>query len=294
MIFNIQRFSIHDGSGVRTIIFYKGCPLQCTWCSNPESQSFTASLMYDNRNCKNFEDCLHIENHAITSVDKGIEINWKKIVNIEKFRNVCASKALTISGENKSVAELLVEIEKDTPFYKNEGGVTLSGGEPLAQGDDLIQLLDELKRKQINIALETSLYVSWDKVERCLDLIDTFLVDLKHTDKLKFQHQTGGNLDLVINNLKNLTKIKNNVIIRVPVIPSFNHTMDEMKQIIDAVVALNLKEIHFLPFHNLGMEKYKMLAMDYSFGNIPSVKDSELTEYIKYAQSKGLITKIGG
>jgi pyruvate formate lyase activating enzyme len=294
MIFNIQRFSIHDGSGVRTIIFYKGCPLQCEWCSNPESQSFTASLMYDNRNCKNFEDCLNIENNAIYASSQGVEINRKKIVNIEKYRNVCASKALTVSGVDKSVAELLYEIEKDAPFYQNEGGITLSGGEPLSQGNDLVQLLKELKRKQINVAIETSLYVKWEKVESCLDLVDTFLVDLKHTDKHKFEAQTKGNLDLVMSNLINLTKIKNNVIIRVPVIPGFNHTFDEMKQIIELVVSLHVKEIHFLPYHILGIEKYKMLSMDYIFGNKPSVKDSELTEYINYARSKGLITKIGG
>jgi len=294
MIFNIQRFSIHDGSGIRTIIFYKGCPLQCAWCSNPESQSFTASLMYDSRNCKNFEDCLKIENDAIYANSQGIEIDRKKIVNIEKYRNICAAKALTVSGEDKSVAELIIEVEKDAPFYQNEGGVTLSGGEPLSQGADLIKLLQELKRKQIDVAIETSLYVTWDIIERCLDLVGTFLVDLKHTNKEKFQLQTKGNLDLVMSNLSNLTKRKNNIIIRIPIIPGFNHTFSELKPIIDTVVALKVKEIHFLPYHKLGIEKYNMLSMEYVFGNKPSVQDSELTEYINYARLKGLTAKIGG
>jgi pyruvate formate lyase activating enzyme len=250
--------------------------------------------MYDSRNCKNFEDCISIDNKLIKHGSDGIEINHSLIKNAEKYRNVCASKALTVSGEEKSVAELLSEIEKDAPFYQNEGGVTLSGGEPLSQGEDLVHLLQELKEKRIDVAIETSLHVSWDKIERCLDFVGTFLVDLKHTDKQKFQNQTNGNLDLVMSNLINLTKAKNNVIIRVPVVPGFNHKFDEMKQIIDLVVKLHVKEIHFLPYHTFGIEKYKMLSMDYAFGYAPSVKDSELTEYIDYARSRGLITKIGG
>ncbi|MEN8116434.1 MAG: 4Fe-4S cluster-binding domain-containing protein, partial [Bacteroidota bacterium] len=112
MIFNIQRFSTHDGDGIRTIIFYKGCPLRCVWCSNPESQSFGYSLMYDKKSCKNFSDCVKL-NPSISKNGNGIEINRKQLTNIENLKDVCISKALTVSGENRTVEELLTEIEKD-------------------------------------------------------------------------------------------------------------------------------------------------------------------------------------
>jgi len=296
MIFNIQRFSTHDGEGIRTIIFYKGCPLRCQWCSNPESQSSEPGIMYDQRICKRFGDCLKTDSKAITLNNNGIHINRSGIPDPGKFRSTCISRALTISGENKSVEELLLEIEKDRPFYRfSDGGVTLSGGEPLSQGPDLVVLLQELKKRNIHVSVETSLYVNWKKVERCLGLIGTFLVDLKHTNREKFKLYTQGKISLVMANLKKLADSKENIIIRIPVIPDFNHSEDEMKKIIDFVTTLNsIPEIHFIPYHTLGIEKYKMLGMDYLFGTKKPVDHSELTGYTEYALARGLKSKIGG
>ena len=296
MIFNIQRFSTHDGDGIRTVIFYKGCPLRCLWCSNPESLSFGYSIMYDKNRCKNFGDCIKVDNKAITRINKkGIQINRELIKNPEKLRDICASKALTISGESKSVDELLTEIEKDTLFYRNSGGVTLSGGEPLSHGEELFTFLQKLKNRNINVNIETSLYVNWINVARCVGLVDTFLVDLKHTDKDKFKAFTQGDAELVMNNLRKLTDSETHVIIRIPVIPGFNFSENEMKQIIEFVISLkNVYEIHFLPYHTYGVEKYKMLGINYTFGNKKQIQDSELLPFIQYAQSKGLKTKIGG
>lgn len=296
MIFNIQRFSTHDGQGIRTMIFYKGCPLACKWCCNPESQSFSASLMYNRKLCKNFGDCLKQGEPAITSGIDGIIIDHASINNPEKFCNVCASKALIVSGEEKSINELLIEIEKDLPFYKQSGGgVTLSGGEPLSQGAELNSLLSELKERKINVAIETCLHVAWENVERCIRFTDTFLVDLKHTDPEKFMKFTGGDADLVLNNLRKLAAFHKNLIIRVPVIPEFNHTEQEMRSIINFVVSLkSANEIHFLPFHNLGNEKYKMLGLEYYYSGTGRVTADELKKYEEYANSGGLVTKIGG
>ena len=295
MIFNLQRFSTHDGNGIRTIIFYKGCPLRCQWCCNPESQSFAYNLLYDRRICRNFGDCLKTDDISITVNNPGIHIDRLKLHHPEKFRNICLSKALTVSGEEKSVDELLIEIEKDLPFYRHDGGVTLSGGEPLSQGPEMVSLLKELKRKNIGLSVETSLHVSWENVERCLGLVSTFLVDLKHTDHEKFKAYTQGDAGLIMKNIKKLAEQKVNIIIRVPVIPDFNHSKDEMKQIIDFAASLDhVREIHFLPFHTLGVEKYNMLGMEYLFGNKQPVQISELQDYIDYAISKGLQTKTGG
>lgn len=295
MIFNIQRYSTHDGNGIRTLIFYKGCPLRCQWCSNPESQSFNYSVFYDKKICRNFEDCVKADK-SITRINAhGIQINRELLQNPENLRNICASKALTVSGEPKSVNELLTEIEKDALFYGDNGGVTISGGEPLSQGDNLISLLQELKNRDINVNIETSLHVSWEKVERCIGLVETFLVDLKHTDKNKFKTFTQGNAQLVMDNLEKLTGSGSHVIIRIPVIPGFNHSENEMFKMIEFAISLRkIDEIHFLPYHKFGVGKYKMLGMDYMFGNAKQVQDSELIPYIKYAQLGGFKTKIGG
>ncbi len=296
MIFNVQRYSTHDGEGIRSVIFYKGCPLSCQWCSNPESQSFGYSLMYDERLCRSFEDCIKPEPRAISrGENNGLQIDLDLLEEPEKLRDICTSKALTISGESKSVDELMTEIEKDIPFYRENGGVTLSGGEPLSQGEDLTALLRTLKKRKINVNMETTLHVSWDKVTQCIGWVDTFLVDLKHTQRNKFRSYTKGDATLVMDNLVNLSQSGASVIVRIPVIPGFNHTEDEMKRMIDFVAQLKtVREIHLLPYHTYGAEKYKMLGMEYPYGGEKPVEERELAPYIQYAGSAGLQVKIGG
>jgi pyruvate formate lyase activating enzyme len=296
MIFNIQRFSTHDGNGIRTMIFYKGCPLRCLWCCNPESQSFEYSILYDRRKCKSFGDCLDTGISGITHSEKGLEIDRSAVPCPEILRNVCLSRAIQISGEEKSADELLFEIEKDLAFYQHsEGGVTLSGGEPLSQGESLAELLVLLKNRNLDVAIETSLHVEWSLVERCLGLVGTFLVDVKHTDAEKFARYTGGSLGLMKANLKRLVEAKENIIARIPVIPDFNHTMAEMEKIIDYIDSLRqIREIHFLPYHTLGTEKYTMLGMEYVFGKKKPVDETGLNIYIDYARNKGFTVKTGG
>lgn len=296
MIFNIQRFSTHDGPGIRTVIFYKGCPLHCDWCSNPESQAFDYSLMYDRKLCKNFGDCIDLNLNYLTADENRILIDRASVTKPEKLKNVCLSKALSVSGEEKSIEEIVQEIEKDRLFFQQSGGgVTFSGGEPLSHGIELDLLLDELNKLKIDVAIETSLHVSWQKVERCLGRTGTFLVDLKHTDPNKLKKFTVGSSDLVLTNIMKLVSRNENIIIRVPVIPEFNHTFPEMKEIIDFTVSLKtVREIHFLPFHNLGGAKYEMLGMEYKYSGIKNLVVGEVTEYVDYAESVGLIAKIGG
>jgi pyruvate formate lyase activating enzyme len=294
MIFNIQRFSTHDGEGIRTIIFFKGCPLRCWWCSNPESQSFGYSLMYDQKSCKNFGDCIK-QNPAIYKNGSGIIFNREQLQNLAALKETCISKALTVLGEEKTVEELLIEIEKDAVFYGVEGGVTLSGGEPLSQVNIIVSLLHELKKREIDVNIETTLHVNWEKIQRTIGLIDTYLIDLKHIDKYKFKNFTNGNAELVKTNLKNLAECGVKIIIRIPVLPGFNHTEAEISSIINFAAQLpNISEIHFLPYHTLGLKKYEMLGMEDQYGKKKRVENSELIPYVKYAEQKGFQTKIGG
>lgn len=296
MIFNIQRYSTHDGDGIRTLIFYKGCPLKCQWCSNPESQSFGPSIMYDSKTCKSFGDCILASPESIVrNAENGLDIKRNHIKDPEILREVCASKALTISGESKSVDELLEEVEKDLPFYRNDGGVTLSGGEPLAQGKELVHLLQVLHKRRIPTNVETSLHVKWELIERCIGLVRTFLVDLKHIDQEKFHHYTLGDVALVMENLEKLSYFGAHVVVRIPVIPGFNHSEAEIQALIDFVSTIEgIREIHFLPYHTFGVEKYRMLGMDYNFNNTKQLEDKDMESYTQYAQSQGFKTKIGG
>jgi pyruvate formate lyase activating enzyme len=296
MIYNIQRFSTHDGEGIRTMIFYKGCPLRCAWCSNPESQDPGPSVMFNEKLCRNFGDCILSFPSAISRKGEGIIIDRSKIVNPERLRNLCASGALVVVGEEKDIMQLVGEVEKDMPFYsRSNGGVTLSGGEPLSAGPELEKLLAELKKRNIDRAVETSLCVPWENIERTIGLVNTYLADLKHTDRKVFRQYTKGDSVLVLGNFEKLAALGENIVIRIPVIPGFNHNPAAMRAMIDFALTLkNIGEIHFIPYHNLGAMKYKMLGMEYPFENIKRVDPSELSEYIGYATEKGFKVRTGG
>jgi pyruvate formate lyase activating enzyme len=293
-VFNIQRFSIHDGEGVRTNIFFKGCPLHCSWCNNPESIDPAPAIMFDERICHQFEECLTAGNGEIIVENGKIVINRNKISDPAYYRNICPSKAMIVAGQEKSVTELLVEIEKDIPFYNmSDGGVTLTGGEPLSQGPELKELIVELKNRGINVSAETSLHLPWEMIENYVGLIDLFLTDLKHTDNEKFFTFTGGNGSLVLENFKKLDSTGSKFIVRIPIIPGFNFSLSEMFAIIDFAAGLkNVHEINFIPFHTLAKEKYLMLDREYTFGNQRNIEKNELAPFTEYAEQKGLISKI--
>ena len=296
MIFNIQRYSTHDGDGIRTLIFYKGCPLRCQWCSNPESQSFSPSILYDSKLCRRFADCAPAASRAISINGNGRpEIKRELIADPEHLRDVCASRAITISGESKSVDQLMEEVEKDLPFYGTKGGVTLSGGEPLAQGKELVLLLQRLHEKHISASMETSLHVKWENIESCIGLVRTFLVDLKHIDPEKFRDHTKGDASLVMENMEKLAYFGAHIVVRIPVIPGFNNTLEEIRKLVDFVSTIKgITEIHFLPYHTFGVEKYRMLGMEYLFDHHRQLEEKELLPYVQYAQSQGFTTKTGG
>jgi pyruvate formate lyase activating enzyme len=293
-VFNIQRYSIHDGNGIRTNIFFKGCPLQCAWCNNPESIDPFPSVMFDERTCHAFGDCIKAGNGHITLKDKRLLIDRQNITDFSALRNVCPSKALIVTGQEMSVNRIVSEIEKDIPFYQmSGGGVTITGGEPFSQDPDLRELIIEVKARGIHVSVETSLHVPWETIEKYLDLIDVFLTDLKHVDEVKFAKFTGGSAALVLSNFRNLDEKGKTYIVRVPVIPQFNFSEPELFAIIDFTAGLkNAHEINFIPFHSLAMEKYLMLGKEYIFEDHRNIEKNELTSYVEYAEKKGLSAKI--
>lgn len=293
-VFNIQRYSIDDGNGVRTNIFFKGCPLRCSWCNNPESLDPVPSIMFDERICHHFGECLKPGNGAIVLENNNLIINRNLISDTTIYDNICPSRALIVSGQEKTVSQILREIEKDIPFYNmSGGGVTLTGGEPLSQGPELKDLLIQLKKRGIHVSAETSLHLPWETIENYVNLIDLFLADLKHLDNDKFTKFTGGNATLVMENFKKLDETGKKFIVRIPVIPGFNFSFTELSAIIDFAAGLkNASEINFIPFHSLAKEKYLMLGKDYMFANQRNIDKSELKLFTEYAEQKGLISKI--
>jgi pyruvate formate lyase activating enzyme len=296
MIFNIQRFSTHDGSGIRTIVFFKGCPLRCPWCSNPESQSFDYDIFFDKQKCIGCMECVKLsENGEFEKVDEGIIINRERIKSPLIFKDICPSKAIQVIGEEIAAETLLKEIEKDKAFYiSSGGGVTFSGGEPFAQPKQLLMLAKELKKKEISIAVETCLGVPWGNIEAAVQYIDEFLVDLKHVDASKLDEVTFLKFEQFEYNLRALEAMNVPVTIRIPVIPGFNDSSDDMHSLIDFLDSFtNIKNLHLIPYHSFGKGKYHQLGWEYKY-RAEALDKKELEPFLLYANTKGLKAVIGG
>lgn len=251
-IFDIQRFSVHDGPGVRTIIFLKGCFLRCKWCCNPESQSY----------------------------------DIEEMLSGEKMKTM---------GRDVTVREILEEVEKDRIYYRRSGGgMTLSGGECLFQPEFSLALLKGAKERGINTAVETTSFADFSIIEKLLPYIDTYLMDIKHTNPDKHKEFTKVSNEKILDNAKRLAKLAKNLIIRVPVIPTFNDTPEEIYEIASFAKEIGVKEIHLLPYHRLGTDKYKGLGREYMMGHVDLIPKEMIATLENVAKSTGLICKIGG
>lgn len=295
MIFDIQRFSTHDGPGVRTVVFFKGCPLACRWCENPESQSRRPELLYDERLCIGCLDCTRVA-PAEVSVEGGRpHFHRERISDPTRYREVCPSGALTVKGEELTVERIVAEVEKDRLFFGSDGGVTLSGGEPFAQAPLLFELVRALRGRSIDVAIETSLAARWRAIERILPFVSLILADLKSCDGERFHQDTGGRLPLVLDNFERLAVSGTPTIIRVPVIPGFNDSDSAIEAIVRRATLLsNVREIHFLPYHTLGKGKYTLLGRSYPYPDAAAPADSTIARFVALATSAGLTATVGG
>jgi len=253
LILNIQRYSLHDGEGIRTVVFFKGCPLKCPWCSNPESIDFTIEKV------KIESKCIHC-NHCDFDVDE------------------CPSGAITEFGKYMTVDEIIKEILKDNIFYEtSNGGVTLSGGEVLFQCEFAKKLLIELKKLGIHTAIETSGHGNTQKLIELSEFVDLFLFDLKIMNPSKSKKIIGADIDLILYNLNTLVNLNKTIIPRIPLIPGYTLNDSNIKSIIQILKKLNFKTVHLLPFHQYGSNKYTFLNKSYDLKNIdPPCEDSIL------------------
>lgn len=252
-IFDIQRFSVHDGPGIRTIVFLKGCVLRCKWCCNPESQNFK------------------IENMISGGVSKTV-------------------------GRDVTAGEVLETVAKDRIYYRRSGGgLTLSGGETFCQPEFALALFKGAKEMGINTAIETTSCVPVETILNVLPYIDHYLMDIKHIDPEKHRIFTGRDNKMILENARIIAENAKDMVIRVPVIPTFNDTVGEITQIAEFASQLkNVNKIHLLPYHRLGLDKYAGLGRDYEMSHITPPADEHMLALKSAAESKGLQCIIGG
>lgn len=239
IIFNIQHFSIHDGPGIRTTVFLKGCPLRCPWCSNPESQRLQPEKMLD-----------------------------------------ANSKLPLIMGEEKTVDEIMVEVLKDRDFYEESGGgITLSGGEIFAQYEFARAILKKAKELGLHTAIETTAFVDHEKFVDLIQFVDFIYTDLKHYNNIRHRKVTGVQNQLIIQNIHHAFTQKKEIILRIPVIPNFNNSLEDAEQFANLFNELHIDQVQLLPFHQFGENKYALLNRKYEMTDIKALHPEDLYDY---------------
>lgn len=297
-VFSIQKYSVHDGPGIRTVVFLKGCPLRCAWCSNPESQHATPELAYNRNKCLGLDKCVRCINvcddDALTRNDDGkLDINRTLCSQCQKCADACPAGALITYGEKKTVDEALKRVEEDDIFYsRSGGGMTLSGGEPFLQADFATALLREAQNRCINTAVETCGAAQYENFKDALNYVDTLMFDVKSLNSDKHKEFTGQSNERILNNLKSIREDYPTLKIRVrtPIIPGFNATEEDVKAIIAFLEALpgDKVEYEILEYHRMGQPKYESTGRTY-----PLPTDLKLDPNI-FASLKVLVDAFNG
>ncbi|AGK61142.1 glycyl-radical enzyme activating protein family [Archaeoglobus sulfaticallidus PM70-1] len=264
-IFRIQRFSIHDGYGIRTTVFLKGCPLRCVWCHNPESQRFDIDLAYREDMCTGCLSCIEVcERDALLWEGERVSVNSDLCNGCGACVENCSNNALILYGYDIEAEDVIREVEKDLIFYRNSsGGVTFSGGEPYFQTDFLLELLRLCRERGISTAVDTSGYTRWENIEKSLNLVDLFLYDLKDYDSQRHLRFTGVDNRTILENLEKLVKTAE-VVVRIPFIPSCNFQSErDFQGFLELLIKLDVERVDVLPYHSLSRDKYRWLDMEF-------------------------------
>lgn len=291
IVFNIQKFSIHDGPGVRTTVFLKGCPLHCAWCANPESQLSKVQIMYDHKKCTGCRTCVKTCPWKAVTADENnhIHIDFSKCQSCLSCTLACPGRALTAEGEMKTVREVFDICMQDVDFYEESGGgVTISGGEGMMQPDFVEVLIRKLKEQGIHTAIETTGYASHDVFRRLAPLFDLLLFDVKHYNSKKHRQGTGVGNEQIIENLTWACKKGLPILPRIPVIPGFNAQTEDARGIAGLLHSVGLTRVQLLPFHQMGERKYEFLDRHYSLSGAKALHPEDLKEYQQIFSDAGI------
>lgn len=306
IVFNIQRFTIHDGPGLRTELFLKGCPLRCDWCSNPESWMPQIQVGVYKTKCISYKKCAMCEDVCPDKTmlkfyrGKLVEIDRDKCTNCLACADECPSDAIKQWGKSMTVEECMVEIRKDVGYYERSGGgVTVSGGEPLLQSDFVAELFQACKAEGIQTCLESTFHADWKEIEKVLPYTDIVISDIKHMDSEIHKKYTGVRNDRILENLKRLAAEKREFILRIPVIPDVNDDMDNIEATANFILnelGGNIRTLQLLSFMRLGEEKYTSLGMPYKMKDPKMNRRSfqkKVNGLAEYFNSRGIHCLVG-
>ena len=294
-VFNIMRFSTHDGPGIRTTVFFKGCPLACQWCHNPESQRSQSEVLYFEERCRHCLDCAAACPHHAISESGGVPITSAACHLCGVCTEACAAEARQIAGRRVTLPELVAEVKRDQVFFEESGGgVTLSGGEPLAQSRFVSSFLGACRREGIHTVLETCGYVYAETFRQVAYQADLVYFDLKLIDPTAHHQRTGVSNRLILHNLQGLAASGRPVTVRIPVIPGVNDSVDEIRHFTACLTDVGIRNVELLPYHRIGSEKYRRLGRTYTLGDIPQPAPEDLGRFRDALTHAGLHATIGG
>lgn len=281
-IMEVERFSIHDGPGIRSTVFMQGCPMHCPWCANPESQKIGPYILYMEEKCVRCRSCeMNCPVHAIELKDNRMVFDRDKCIHCNKCSNTsCLNEALKVLGTQKTTKEVIDIVLRDKVYYEqSNGGVTFSGGECFIQFEALKEMILMCKENGLSVAVETAGDVEWEKIEELIPYIDCFLFDVKHFDTKTIKDVTGGNGSRIFENLKKLASIcPEKIIARTPVIPGFNYSDEIISKIFEMIKESGIKTVNLLPYHTLGVDKYIQMDKEYTLP-IKSLTKKELEKF---------------
>lgn len=295
VLFNIQRYSLHDGPGIRTIPFLKGCPLACKWCSNPESQRPQPEVIYKKNDCIECGKCIAVCRQQAISTRNRFFIDRERCIQCGECTQVCPTAALEMKGKRMTVAAVMLELQKEENLFRRSGGgITLSGGEPLAQPVFARELLKACKERGWHTAIETTGMASREVIEQVFPWVDLALTDIKAINPQVHASFTGVSNQRILENLIRISFITQTVV-RVPVIPGVNDNPQEMRSIAEfARLMSRVDTLHLLPYHSFGENKYALLGRDYSLANIAPPDENRMALLQAEIEASGLSCQIGG
>ena len=295
LVFDIRRYSVHDGPGIRTTVFFKGCPLSCWWCHNPEGRSPKPSLLIFAERCRKCGECIQIcPNDAIVETEDGVRTT-AACRACGTCVEICLSRARELAGRWMTVAEVTNEVEKDLVFYdESGGGVTFSGGEPLSQPLFLEALLDACAERRIHTVVDTCGFADKHLLRRLSKKVGMFLYDFKLLDPAKHKKYVGVPNDGILENLEVVAQSGSTVVIRFPVIPGVNDGPEDVDQMAEFLSSLRLWDIHLLPYHRIGIDKYARLGMGYRLRGLAPPLPDHLQRIAQQFERKGFVVTLGG
>jgi pyruvate formate lyase activating enzyme len=297
IVFDIKRFSIHDGPGIRTTVFLKGCPLRCAWCHNPESQRPEPQMMLRPSRCIACGACVdECPEEAIHWNGAGPITDRTLCVACGVCTDFCAGEARELVGREMDIEEVLGEIKRDLAFFdESGGGVTFSGGDPLFQADFTLALLQACKTLEIHTAFDTSGAASWETLNRVRPFVDLFLYDLKLIENGRHRAATGSSNRVILDNLRRLSEAGESIQLRMAIIPGINDDEENIRLTAEFAAALpQIRGISLLPFHNTAQEKYGNLGLDYGLSGVQAPDEARMQEIGRLLAGYGLDVSLGG